>query len=76
MLNKKNLVFFSFCPLCCVNKSLSLPASEGRRGGVDAFFPFFFLCYLSPSGGQSAPGNMPPSSVSGCCFASAVAYLL
>lgn len=36
----------------------------------------FFLCYLSPSGGQSAPGNMPPSSVSGCCFASAVAYLL
>lgn len=32
--------------------------------------------YLSPSGGQSVPGNMPSSSVSGCCFASAVAYLL
>lgn len=31
---------------------------------------------LSPSGGQSMLGNMPSSSVSGCCFASAVAYLL
>lgn len=40
---------------------------------------WLFLCilsYLSPSGGKSALGNMPPSSVSGCCFASAVAYLL
>lgn len=54
-----------------MNKTLSLPA---LKAGEVAFL--CILSYLSPSGGKSALGNMPPSSVSGCCFASAVAYLL
>lgn len=66
------ILSFSPLPIVLCEQDTVFACIEGRRGG-------FFLCilsYLSPSGGKSALGNMPPSSVSGCCFASAVAYLL
>lgn len=74
------LVSFSFAHRAVWTRRFTFACIWGKESWcfffLKLFLNFFFSSYLSPSGGQSVPGNMPPSSVSGCCFASAVAYLL